>query len=165
MATLQQFREGVGEAWDNLVEGWQRLSRRAAGALTRYKPGRKQKRRGGRLAERNVGWGLLATEVFDDDDRVVVQVEAPGMKRGDFDLRVVGNHLIVSGEKKLRNERTEGRYRISECAYGRFERAIPLPAEVDAESANARYKKGVLRVELPKRAGAPKPRISVEDKS
>jgi HSP20 family protein len=37
-----------------------------------------------------------------------------------------------------------------ECAYGSFERAIPLPAEVDANKAKADYKRGVLKVELPK---------------
>ncbi|MFZ0790826.1 MAG: Hsp20/alpha crystallin family protein, partial [Chromatiaceae bacterium] len=38
----------------------------------------------------------------------------------------------------------------SECAYGRFERAIPLPEEVETGKAIAHYKSGVLRVELPK---------------
>ena len=37
-----------------------------------------------------------------------------------------------------------------ECAYGSFERAIPLWAEVEADKARASYKNGVLRVELPK---------------
>jgi len=43
MSTLQQLREGVSEAWDSLVEGWQRLYRRAAGAITRFTPGEKDR--------------------------------------------------------------------------------------------------------------------------
>ncbi len=163
MATLQQFREGLSEAWDSLLDGWQRFYRRAAGALTRYRPSKKQKQKGGReLAERNAGWGLLAAEVYDDDDKVVVTVEAPGMKRGDFDIEVVGHHLVVAGEKQVRNERKEGNYYISECAYGRFERAIPLPSAVDASHARARYKKGVLRIELPKQSADRQHRIAVD---
>ena len=34
MSTLHQLREGLNEAWDTLVDGWQRLYRRAAGAIT-----------------------------------------------------------------------------------------------------------------------------------
>ncbi len=168
MSTLKQFRNGLNGAWDSLLYGWQRLYRRAAGAITCFTPGKRQsgKRSGAKgreLARRNAGWGILAAEVFDDADRVIVSVEAPGMKRGDFDIEVVGNHLlVVRGEKHMRRERGEGAYRISECAFGRFERAIPLPGAVEGGKACARYKKGVLRIELPKKASGQRKRIQVE---
>ncbi len=38
MATLQHIGEGLGEAWDNLMGGWRKLYRRAAGAITRFRP-------------------------------------------------------------------------------------------------------------------------------
>ncbi|MFC6806484.1 Hsp20/alpha crystallin family protein [Methylophaga thalassica] len=92
----------------------------------------------------------MASEVFDDGDKLVVKLEAPGMDKEDFDIQVVENHLIVRGEKRFERERTEGSYRVSECAYGQFSRAIPLQQEVDVTKADANYKKGVLRIELPK---------------
>jgi HSP20 family protein len=154
MATLQQISEGLGEAWGSLLDGWRRLYRRAAGAITRFSPGssagRLETQQGREIALRNAGWGVLACEVYDDDDRVVVRLEAPGMEKDDFDLQVVDDHLVVRGEKQMAAERTEGGYRISECAYGSFERAIPLPAEVEADGASASYRRGVLRVDLPK---------------
>ena len=157
MATLQQISEGLGEAWDNLMDGWRRLYRRAAGAITRFKPDYKTStglatRDEQEIAVRSSGWGVLACEVFDDDDRVVVRLEAPGMEKGDFELDVVDDCLVVRGEKQMARERTEGGYHVSECAYGSFERAIPLPDEVEAARASARYTRGVLRVELPKTA-------------
>lgn len=103
-------------------------------------------------AARSSGWGVLACEVFDDDDRVVVRVEAPGMEKEDFDLQVIDDYLIVRGEKKMERERSEGGYHISECAYGSFERAVPLPDEVDTTKASASYRRGVLKIELPKAA-------------
>ncbi|MGE5153366.1 MAG: Hsp20/alpha crystallin family protein [Bdellovibrio bacteriovorus] len=155
MSTLHQLREGLNEAWDNLMDGWQRLYRRAAGAITRFTPGREvpgeaTDREGGGLALRSTGWGLLASEVFDDEDRVVVRLEAPGMEKGDFDLQIERDRLRVRGEKQVESEHTEGRYHVTECAYGRFERIIPLPDEVEADRAKASYRNGVLRVELPK---------------
>jgi len=38
MSTVDQLREGLNEAWETLVDGWQRLYRRAAGAITRFTP-------------------------------------------------------------------------------------------------------------------------------
>jgi HSP20 family protein len=155
MSTIHQLREGLNDAWDTLVDGWQRLYRRAASAITRFSPGEKGESRdtaaGGQdIAVRSVGWGVLAAEVFDDDDTVVVRLEAPGMEKKDFDLQVLDNYLVVRGEKQVEREHTRGHYHVTECAYGSFERAIPLPEEVDSGRARATYSQGVLRVELPK---------------
>jgi len=153
MSTLHQLREGLNEAWDTLVDGWHRLYRRAAGAITRFTPGKKAETAsatGQEIAVRSAGWGVLAAEVFDDDDKIVVRLEAPGMDKSDFNLEVLNDYLVVRGEKQSERERTEGRYHVTECAYGRFERAIPLPEQVESGKAHAKYKNGVLRVELPK---------------
>ncbi len=162
MTALHQLRQGLQEVWGSVREGWQRLYQRAAGAMTRFTPGRKT----GELvtvdmADRSAGWGVLAAEVYDDDDSVIVRVEVPGLKKGDFDIEVVDDYLVVRGEKRYASERNEGRYHITECAYGVFERAIPLPAEVDPAGAKARYKRGVLKVTLPKTAQSRRKRITV----
>jgi HSP20 family protein len=154
MSTLQQLRHEVSHAWERVLEGWEHLYRRAAGALTRFSSGgRRGEPQDGdhqEIALRSSGWGLLAAEVFDDDDRVVVRLEAPGLDKEDLDLEVVDDYLVVRGEKQIARERTQGRYHVSECAYGCFERAIPLPDAVETGKASATYVKGVLRVELPK---------------
>jgi len=168
MSTLHQLREGMNEAWDAVVDGWQRLYRRASGAITRFTPGKKAREdengAGQEIAVRSAGWGVLAAELFDGDDQIVVRLEAPGMNKNDFDLEVLDNYLVVRGEKQIERERTEGRYHVTECAYGRFERAISLPEEVEAGKAHATYKAGVLHVELPKSASGRRRRISVEVK-
>ena len=165
MSTLHQLREGLNEAWDNLVDGWQRLYRRASGAITRFTPVRKarenDKGSGREIDVRSAGWGVLAAEVFDDDDKIVVRLEAPGLDKADFDLEVLDNYLVVRGEKQIEHERTEGRYHVTECAYGRFERAIPLPGEVESTRAEASYRNGVLRIELPKSASKRRRHITV----
>jgi len=82
------------------------------------------------------------------------------MDKADFDLQVVNGFLTVSGEKRMTQESNAGGYHISECAYGRFERAIPLLDGVDSGKAKANYKRGVLRIELPKTK--PHQRIKLE---
>ncbi len=58
--------------------------------------------------------------------------------------------LVVSGEKRFQRESIAGRWRVMQCTYGSFRRAVPLPAAVKAGEARAAYHNGVLRVELPK---------------
>jgi HSP20 family protein len=159
----------MGEAWEGLMDGWRRLYRRAAGAITRFAPGGRDRRianteQSREIAIRSAGWGVLACEVYDDEDRVVVRLEAPGMEKNDFDLQVLEDHLVVRGEKQMEQERSEGGYHITECAYGSFERAIPLPAGVETDAASASYRHGVLRVELPKSAAHRRRSISVKVK-
>ncbi len=155
MATLTQLRQGLGQVWDSVVEGWNSLTQKASSAITRFslpgKPGKDvDKQELVETSHRNIGWGVLAAEVFDDPKQVVVRIETPGMKRSDFEIEVVDDILIIRGEKRTERESTRGRYHVVECAYGRFERAIPLPAPVDQSRAKAKYRKGILRIELPK---------------
>lgn len=167
MIPMNQLREGLNEAWDTLLDGWQRLYRRAASAITRFTPGKKAEEgadaeAGQEIAVRSAGWSVLAAEVFDDDNAIVVRLEAPGMEKADFDLEVLDNYLMIRGEKQVERERTEGRYHVTECAYGRFERTIPLPEGVESGRAQAGYKNGVLRVELPKLASRRRKTIKVD---
>lgn len=152
MSTLQQIRQGLGEAWESLRDGWMKLYRRAAGAITRFTPGDRadDSEQLNEINLRSAGWGVLAAEVFDGENEVLVRLEAPGMEKSDFNLEVVDDVLVISGEKHLDRQRSEGSYQVTERAYGYFERAIPLPAEVETNKATASYTSGVLRVELPK---------------
>lgn len=163
MSTLEQLRSGFGRAWETLTEGWQHLRERAAEALTRFRPAE-----GGALetaeeqaVRRAARWGLLAAEVSEEPDRIVVRLEAPGMEPEDFDVSVEDGYLVIRGEKRFRHVSRAGRYHVMECAYGRFERALALPAPVDMARARARYRRGVLTVELPKTHEARARRIEV----
>ena len=154
MSTLQQIRNGMSDAWYSLVEGWQHLYRRATGALTRFTPSSRNSETSGtegRLAAvRNAGWALLAGEVFDDENRIVIRLEVPGLEKEDFNIQVLDDVLVVRGRKQVIQERSMGQYHLKECAYGSFERAFALPDEVHSDQAVASYRRGVLRVELPK---------------
>ncbi len=152
---MSDIRQGFGSLWDTVTEGWDRLRERAAGALTRYRPGAKSN-----LPARDeiddasyvpsAGWAMLGGDVFEDERRVVVRLEVPGMDKRDFDIEVFGDTLVVRGEKRFEREDTEGRWRVLQCAYGAFQRQVPLPVPVRGDEARATYRNGVLRIELPK---------------
>jgi len=91
-------------------------------------------------------------DIEEKDGEVQVTAELPGMEQKDFELSLAGDLLVLSGEKREEREDKAGGWH--ERSYGRFERAIPLPAEIDTEHAKAEFKNGVLRVHLPKSAAA-----------
>lgn len=164
MSTLQQLRQGLGRFWDSLSEGWLQLQQRAGHALTRFQPGARRgelQTREEQIEQQASRWGLLAAELQEDDDSISVRLEAPGLDKEHLDISVIDNHLVIRGEKRVQREQTQGRYHIMECAYGRFERALPLPAEVDDSGARARYRDGILTVTLPKAPHARQRRIEV----
>ena len=43
----------------------------------------------------------MAADVFDDDDKVIVRIEAPGVRRDDFNVELNGDVLSVWGEKRF----------------------------------------------------------------
>ncbi len=155
MATLTQLRQGLGQVWETIIEGWNNLTRRATNAVTKFSlPGKTNKKDNAQALmesnQRSIGWGLLAAEVFDSPNKIIVRIEAPGMKRNDFDIEVVDDILIIRGNKKIEHESDTGQYHVVECAYGTFERALALPAPVNLDKAKAKYRRGVLKIELPK---------------
>jgi len=77
-----------------------------------------------------------------------VTAELPGLEEKDVEIQVDDDVLTISGEKRSEIDDKDRRY--SERYYGRFERRIALPAEVDEDRANASFRNGVLTVTLPK---------------
>ncbi len=166
MSTLQQLRTGLERTWDSVSEGWNHLRNRASHALTRFHPGFQEgtlETADEQFLRHSARWGLLSAELQETNDRIRISLEAPGMQREDFTIEVRdGNVLVIRGEKRVQREQKEGRYHLMECAYGQFERALQLPAEVDESGAQAKYRHGVLQVTLPKSAAAITRRIPVE---
>lgn len=102
-----------------------------------------------------------ALDLREDEDGVTVNVELPGMKREDFEISLQDGNLRIAGEKKSSTEQKEGSTYRSERFYGRFERALTLPVEVDGSKVTASYRDGVLTVSLPKAEQAKPKKIDV----
>lgn len=91
-----------------------------------------------------------SVEVSETDDEVRVTAELPGLTEKDVEVSVDNDVLILRGEKKQEREEKKRSYHLVERAYGRFEREIPLPAGLDLDKVEAKFKNGVLTVVLPK---------------
>jgi HSP20 family protein len=87
-------------------------------------------------------------DVVETDDAYLVEVELPGLKRGDIDIEVIGNELTITGEFKKR-ERV-GLLRRRTRRVGEFEYRVTLPSDVAADKIEATLNEGVLTVRVPK---------------
>ena len=89
-------------------------------------------------------------DMYDEDDRIVIKAELPGMEKKDIAVDVKDRVLTISGERNYDNEVKEEKYYRRERAYGKFQRAFSLPADVDSDKIKADFKDGLLKVEVPK---------------
>jgi len=89
-------------------------------------------------------------DVSESDDKITVKMDLPGVSKDDVNISIVGNSLQVKGEKKQEKEVKEENYHRIERTYGSFYRSVELPTRVVAENIIAKFKDGVLTIELPK---------------
>ena len=79
-----------------------------------------------------------------------VEVDLPGISKEDVDIKVEDGTLVVSGERKVKNEVKEDDYYKVESSFGTFSRSFSLPNEIDIENIRAESQNGVLEVIIPK---------------
>jgi len=100
-------------------------------------------------------------DVYEDEHNVTLKIEVPGIDEKDIDVRIENNLLTVHGERKFEKEEKEENYRRVERQYGSFTRSFTLPTTVNADQAEAHYDKGILKIQLAKKAEAKPKQIKV----
>ena len=94
--------------------------------------------------------------VFRQGDDIVIVTELPGVRRDDISIDVKNRTIRIAGTKSVDYGGKASLHRRERLA-GKFDRAISIPVEVDADRVKAEYRDGVLALFLP-RAEQDKPR-------
>ena len=89
-------------------------------------------------------------DVLADGDDLVVRAEVPGIAKEDLEISVEGTTLTLHGEKRTEETTEEEKYFRNERNFGQISRVIELPAEVQADKAQASFADGVLEIRLPR---------------
>lgn len=95
-------------------------------------------------------------DVAEDNEKIHVKVEVPGMEEKDLKISFEDGLLTVSGERQFERREDRNYHRI-ERTYGSFVRTFSLPRSIDASAIVASYRNGVLEIDIPKKEEA-KPR-------
>lgn len=89
-------------------------------------------------------------DVIDEENRIRVEAEVPGMSPEDLELTITGDSLILKGEKKEEKEQEERGAHYRERSFGSFQRSVSLPSDIERDKVEASFRNGVLHVILPK---------------
>lgn len=102
--------------------------------------------------ERGESYWTPSLDIEETEDTIIVRVELPGMSKDDIKVNLSGDTLTISGERKQEMEKKSKTYYRIERSYGKFQRTVTLPAEVEGDKAKASYRNGILELTLPKSA-------------
>ncbi|HLE21981.1 MAG TPA: Hsp20/alpha crystallin family protein, partial [Vicinamibacteria bacterium] len=101
-------------------------------------------------------------DVYEKGDNIIIDAEIPGLKKEDIEVTVENQMLTLRGEKKETKEVKRDGFYQSERFYGKFQRAVALPAAVDESKIEATYKDGILTVTMPKSEEARAKHIAIK---
>ncbi|MGK7872254.1 MAG: Hsp20/alpha crystallin family protein [Xenococcaceae cyanobacterium] len=95
------------------------------------------------------GW-KPAVELEEIEDRLILRAEVPGIEAKDLDIDVSRDAVAIRGEHRYGKKTEDKGFFRSELRYGKFERIINLPVEIEQEKVQAEFKNGILTLTLPK---------------
>ncbi|KXU98393.1 hypothetical protein AB839_03125 [Stenotrophomonas sp. DDT-1] len=95
----------------------------------------------------------MRMDVTEDSKSYRVLLDVPGVKKEDIDISIDGNQVTVTAEAKRERTHEQEKEIYSERYEGQAYRSFSLPADIDGSKAEAHYDGGVLRLDLPKKAG------------
>lgn len=107
---------------------------------------------------------LPSADVYQDKDNVIVEMDAPGIEADKVDISVENDVLTVCGSREENKEVKREDYYRKEVRSGSFSRSIILPMQVKGDEAQAEFKKGVLKITLPKAEEVKPKKIEVKVK-
>ncbi len=119
---------------------------------------------------------LIRMDVTESEQAYTVLAELPGVKKEQLEVRIEGKHVYIQGQvvpaaqaanapdvsnagnASPVNASAPERQLLNERFYGKLERRIQLPLEIDEAQAQAKFADGILQLQLPKKrlAGAHK---------
>ena len=93
---------------------------------------------------------IPSTDVLTRGEMTVIRLDLPGIDpEKDVKVTVSDDELVVSGERKHKEEVKEDNFYRMEASYGSFERHFPLVEPVAEKDVKVQYEDGVLEIVFP----------------
>ncbi|MDZ7597314.1 MAG: Hsp20/alpha crystallin family protein [Desulfobacterales bacterium] len=109
------------------------------------------------------GWAPTV-DISETPKEFIVKAELAGVDPKDVEVSLSGDLLTIKGEKKKEEEDKDAEHYFAERFWGTFQRSFKLPASVQEDKIEATFKKGVLKIRLPKVAEAQHKKIQIQVK-
>ena len=89
------------------------------------------------------------TDIYEENDQLVMKTELPGIDRKDLDITLERDRLSIRAERKEELGK-EATHHTRERYYGKYFRSITIPYPVKEDKISATIYNGVLELRLPK---------------
>lgn len=89
-------------------------------------------------------------DVIDEDERVLVRAEMPGVDRKDIKVSISDHLLTIKGTVVREEKGRAAHYYRREISRGEFDRSVELPRNIDASNVEATLNNGMLEVSIAK---------------
>jgi len=92
--------------------------------------------------------------IYETPQQYVICVDLAGMRREDIDVQIEQNRLVIQGKRPIPDPGSRAdqlRIHLMEIDHGPFQRELEVPGDVDAAGVTAKYRDGMLWIELPKK--------------
>lgn len=107
----------------------------------------------------------IPLDMYEKNGELVVKTDLPGVKPEEIEVNIKGDRLSIKGEFRSQDDDDRDDVHILERGYGKFQRTIVLPENIDPEDVEAIYEDGVLTLSLPKSMQSQPKQIPVRSSS
>lgn len=90
-------------------------------------------------------------DIFETRDEIIIHAEMAGVRQENMVVELSDKAVKISGVRKSSQPDPTATYRLAEIQFGRFERVLYLPSDIDMEKVSASYANGFLELKLGKR--------------
>jgi len=94
-----------------------------------------------------------------------VLLELAGVPRENVHVRLRGRTLEITGRREPPQETRGSHYHRAEIYFGDFRRTVELPWDADEHSITARYRDGLLEIELQRVPAPALTEVTIEEKN
>lgn len=79
-----------------------------------------------------------------NSDRYGIEIDLPGVKKEDIEIKIEDDYLIVNAIRKFKNELKEDDYYLCESSFGQISRSFALGENINRDTIQAKYEDGRL---------------------
>ncbi len=106
----------------------------------------------------------MKCDIYEKDNNYHIVFDVPGYDKDDIKIECDNGYLTISAEKSEEDNDEDRNYIRRERRYGKFSRSFYV-GDVDTENIDAEFKKGTLKVIVPKLEEKPtKKQIEIKEK-
>ena len=89
--------------------------------------------------------------IVENTNAYQLEVAVPGLEKADFNIKLDGNLLTISADKKVAAKTETEKVIRKEFSNKAFKRSFTLDEKIEAGAIEAKYENGILKLNLPKK--------------